>query len=226
MPYLGMDHLGKQLIILIRVTSLLVVDSSSLTKTPQVENVSPPAQAKTQQTANPPSQPSSNPTTSVIANPPVQSLYYQQGYKFMGIQSKDASHPVAPELPTQHISMGQQMLHPGPMVQNAQAVGGMFPHGMPMHTQAVPPTHGMIPAQPVPPPHGQVMPPSHGQVMPPHEQIPVALDQGQYAYSMGPQQHPQPQQQQQHLRTFAPTQMPPVSQWQAQQPGLGPGWMK
>lgn len=190
-----------------------------------MENVSPPAVAKMQLNANQiPPQPTTNPPTTSVANAPVQGHFYQQGYQFMGTPGKDAP-PISQEMAPQHMAMGQQILHTGPILQNAQAVGNIYPHGMPMHNQNVPSTHGMLPAQAVPP-HGQVMPmpPAHTQVMPPHDQIPVGLEQGQFAYSMGQPTHPPPQQQ--HMHSFPPSQIPPAPQWQAQQPGLAPGWMK
>ena len=202
---------------------LIFYVDSPLAKPPQVENVSPPTIAKMQQNASQVVHPNINPASSSITNPPTPGHYYQQAYNFKGIPTKDAP-PVAQDVTSQHIAIGQQVLNTMP---NAQAMGGIYPHGIAMHAQSMPPAHGLIPTQPVPP-HGQVIPPAHGQVIATHEQIPVGLDQGQYAYNMGQPQHPQQQQQQQqqHLHPFTPSQMPPATQWQAQQQGIGPGWMK
>ena len=175
-------------------------------------------------------QSSANPTSSTITTAPVQGQYYQQGYKFKGMPGKDPS-PMPQDVGTQHLAMGQPVLSTNQLVQSTQAIGNVYSHGIPMHNQNIQTAHGMIPTQPAPP-HGHVIAPAHGQVIAPHEQISVGLDQGQYAYGMGQPQHQQPpqqqpqQQQQQHLHSYTPNQMQPATQWQAQQQGIGPGWMK
>lgn len=195
---------------------------SLLVRAPQIENVSPPV-------VNQAAQPNTNPPSSTITTAPAQGHYYQQGYKFKGMPGKDPS-PISQDVGTQHLTIGQQVLNTNHLVQNTQSVGNVYSQGIPVHNQNIQAPLGMIPTQPAPP-HGQVIAPAHGQVIAPHEQIPVGLDQGQYAYGMGQpqQQQPQqqqPQQQQQHLHSYTPNQMQSATQWQAQQQGLGPGWMK
>ena len=196
---------------------------SPLAKPPQIENVSPPVIAKLQHSVSQATQPTPVPTSSVAVTTPAQGQYYQQGYKFKGMPGKDPSTMVQ-EIGTQQMPMGQQILNTSQMVQNSQTMGNVYSHGIPVHNQNIQPVHGMVPTQSVPP-HGQVIAPARGQVIGAHDSISMGLDQGQYAYGMGQPQQPQ-QQQQQHLHSYTPSQMPPAAQWQAQQQGLGPGWMK
>jgi len=199
------------------------VKDSPLAKPPQIENVSPPVIAKLQHSVSQATQPTPVPTSSAAVTTPAQGQYYQQGYKFKGMPGKDPSTMVQ-EIGTQQMPMGQQILNTSQMVQNSRTMGNVYSHGIPVHNQNIQPVHGMVPTQSVPP-HGQVIAPARGQVIGAHDSISMGLDQGQYAYGMGQPQQPQ-QQQQQHLHSYTPSQMPPAAQWQAQQQGLGPGWMK
>eukprot|EP00112_Aurelia_sp_Birch-Aquarium-sp1_P013535 Seg2875.3 transcript_id=Seg2875.3/GoldUCD/mRNA.D3Y31 product="hypothetical protein" protein_id=Seg2875.3/GoldUCD/D3Y31 len=202
---------------------------SPLAKPPQVENVSPPISMKLSQASTQPTQPMTLPSTQTIPTSQTHGHYFQHGFKFMGIPQKDVLQ-VGQDLVQQQQNTRQPMMSTAQLIQNQQALGNVYGHGIPMHSQGMQSSQG-IPSQVIS--QSQGMPPSqgipqhgtpHGHMMP-REQMPLTVDQGHYAYSMAQQQQ-QPQQQQQHMHSYAPSQMPPVSQWQAQQQGIGPGWMK
>eukprot|EP00795_Rhopilema_esculentum_P003210 gene3210-1525_t len=195
---------------------------SPMMKPLQVENVSPPMVVKA--LSNPPQPPQSTPKPIVPTVNSVQSHghFFQQGYETVAPQVKDGV-PMVPDITPKQPNTSQQILNPVPMIQNPQTLSSLYPHGMPVHNHGMPSAQGVPPSQPHP--HGtpgQALPP-HGQVMPPRDQIPMGIDQGHYAYNMAQPQQP-PQQQQFH--SYMTTQLPTANQWQTQQPGIGPGWMK
>lgn len=177
-------------------------------------------------------QTTSRPTTpSVVATQVPQTHYYQHSYKFMGIPQKETvvhGHEMQPQQHQQQNTQQTLLNPPAPMMQNPQAMSGLYSQGIPMHTQVIP-SQG-LPPQGMPPTHGSRIPahghviPQHAQMMPSQDQMPMnahAIDQPPYAAYVGQQQ------QQQHLHGYAPSPLPPSApQWQSQQPGMGSGWMK
>ena len=188
-----------------------------------MENISPPVSAKLPSTPSQPPQ-----SVAPMSTQAPQGHYYQHGFKFMGVPSRDAP-PQGHEKSQQQQLGTKPVMNPQPVVQNPQAMQAAYSQGIPMHGMGIhQQAPGMVAQVQGMPHHGQAMPhgqgmaahnqtmqmpslgmPQHGQ-MPSHDQLQRGnLERSPYSYNVGPPQ----------LQRGA-------QQWQSQPPQMGQGWMK